>query len=657
MVSATRPALRLQLVGPLRLLSMETAEPVPIPKGRATTLFVVLAVHRGQLVGLDDIVAALWPSGGTTNAPQIVASLVSRLRRPLGSSLEHLDGGYRLDTRGWEVDVDDAERLVRSAERDLAAAEPGLSHAAARRAIELLGVGRPLEAHRSLTVVDDLDPVIDALLRRARGVAWASALALGDAESARREAAEATAADPLDEEAQRALMQALCDLGERNAALHTYSRLQRILRQDLGADPDPQTQSLHLRILRGEGGRASDRGTRPDRCGRRFEAVASSAGTQVVGRDDVLAEFADAWRSVVRGESAVLTLLGGAGCGKSEALRAGANHVTATGGVVLDAHCSRYERVTMMQPLVAAIRRFCAGEHPDRVRDLARGLEPALVELIPALADVLSPAVAPHPAPSYGHAVEAVQVFLLNVARRQPLMIAVDDAHVADDGTITVLHRLRASNAPRMLLAVTAQDGDADALSAALGATSRRLFLKPLTAHDVAELARRWRVPAAAGEVYALTGGVPGLVVETLRAVAGGADPDHLVPPLPILRDAALEHLRAAGDAAVRLLALVAVFGRRFRFEDLVRLGFPLPDAVAATQRALRLGLLLVDGDALVFASGLVHAAALASVPEPIRRNVERCLPVAVDRSAPSAVVDLRRGRGRSPIDGLDPAS
>ena len=106
--AAARPALRLQLLGPVNVFVPDRLEPAPIPKGRASTLLALLAAKRNELISLDAISVALWPPSPPPNAGQLVACLVSRLRRVVGPAIEHIDGAFRLNTRGWAVDVDDA---------------------------------------------------------------------------------------------------------------------------------------------------------------------------------------------------------------------------------------------------------------------------------------------------------------------------------------------------------------------------------------------------------------------------------------------------------------------------------------------------------------------------------------------------------------------
>jgi predicted ATPase len=216
----------------------------------------------------------------------------------------------------------------------------------------------------------------------------------------------------------------------------------------------------------------------------------------------------------------------------------------------------------------------------------------------------------------------SVQSFVTNLSASRPVLLAIDDAQLADQDTVVVLRQLSATSSRRVLVMVTAPEGESTPLIDALGISARRLRLCPLTVEDVSELAARWRVPDAVSDVYSLTGGLPGLVVEALRAVADGAAVDELGLSLPALDEAILNHLRTAGDALVSLLGLAAAVGRRFRFDDLLRMGIPIAEAAAGVQRAMHLGLLEADGDTLAFASGLLHIAVLDAVPEAIRHDL-----------------------------------
>ncbi|HEX6132211.1 MAG TPA: bacterial transcriptional activator domain-containing protein, partial [Actinomycetota bacterium] len=74
----------------------------------------------------------------------------------------------------------------------------------------------------------------------------------GDPGQAVRDADRALVVDPYREPALRLMMRALADAGDRAGALRAYERFRRRVADELGADPSPQTQALHVEILRGE---------------------------------------------------------------------------------------------------------------------------------------------------------------------------------------------------------------------------------------------------------------------------------------------------------------------------------------------------------------------------------------------------------------------
>jgi DNA-binding SARP family transcriptional activator len=68
--------------------------------------------------------------------------------------------------------------------------------------------------------------------------------------SAERSAWELVRAAPLDEKGHRLLMRALAARGDRAEALRVYERLRRMLLDELGVGPGPETRALHGEILR-----------------------------------------------------------------------------------------------------------------------------------------------------------------------------------------------------------------------------------------------------------------------------------------------------------------------------------------------------------------------------------------------------------------------
>jgi DNA-binding SARP family transcriptional activator len=99
-----------------------------------------------------------------------MASLVSRLRKALGPDrIVGGRGGYRFETAGCRVDVDDAERLVREAESQLRGGRAALGNAASAQALQLLEQGQLLEDEPYALWASDARREAERLLRRPAG--------------------------------------------------------------------------------------------------------------------------------------------------------------------------------------------------------------------------------------------------------------------------------------------------------------------------------------------------------------------------------------------------------------------------------------------------------------------------------------------------------
>jgi predicted ATPase/DNA-binding SARP family transcriptional activator len=75
---------------------------------------------------------------------------------------------------------------------------------------------------------------------------------LGEAETAIPYAQRLVSLDPLNEASHRQLMQVYLQAGQHNAALKQYQTCEKILRKELGIDPQPETRELYKKIRKGE---------------------------------------------------------------------------------------------------------------------------------------------------------------------------------------------------------------------------------------------------------------------------------------------------------------------------------------------------------------------------------------------------------------------
>ncbi|MFF4399756.1 BTAD domain-containing putative transcriptional regulator [Streptomyces sp. NPDC001480] len=232
------PSLRVEVLGPLRLLV--DGAPVEVPGPRRRTVLALLALAEGRSVTVDRLVDALWPSGVPASGRQALHNHVSRLRGHLGPAagrLETRHDGYRLALRPCELDLARARAMLARA-REQARRDPAGACALLREAHELW---------RGPVLADltDVDPVAAAveecrqLGREVTDALIAAAVAAGRAEEVVGLAAARAAADPLREPAVLLHMRALAATGQAPEALRVGREYRRRLVDETGLDPSP----------------------------------------------------------------------------------------------------------------------------------------------------------------------------------------------------------------------------------------------------------------------------------------------------------------------------------------------------------------------------------------------------------------------------------
>jgi DNA-binding SARP family transcriptional activator len=609
--------LRVRLLGRFQLLGAGPA-PLQLPTGKATTVAQLLVVRRGSFVPVDTIVDVLWGDDAPPGAAQNVASLVSRLRRPLGP--DRISGGrkgYRFEPAGCEIDLDVAERLVDEAGGQLRARQPALAASAAAQARSLLEAGGYLEDEPFAAWAEEGRRHAERLLRQARRASWVAALAVGDNATALEVASRAVDADPLDEEAHRAVIEALYRNGEPGAALAAYERLRATLVDELGSDPSPQSEGLYLAILRME--------PLPDAAGTSGPtAPASAPATELVGREPAVEALTRRWSAAAGGAAALCVVAGAAGAGKTAVASELAHRAQATGAALLWSACHEAERSLFLQPILEALRSFLGGMAPERVRTVVGEWAGTITQLMPELGRVLDVRGYDRAAPEIEHrrSLEAVTGVIRGIARHQPVLLALDDAHHAGDSTFEAVHFLleRLPAEPVMVLLVTASDA-LDDLRATFGASADVVGIEPLSPADVAVLARGFGVDEnMAGELHARTGGNVQFVVEALRLAAeGGAEQPAS------LQIAVLERVRRVGREVEDLLRVAAVAGTTFELDLVADLAsISEEEAAQRAEHALRAGLLTTSGPRFEFAGSVIREALYDTTPAPVRASRHR---------------------------------
>lgn len=265
----------------------------------------MLLLRRGQVVDPQRILELVWGHEAVSLTPAVVHTVVSRLRRSLGTTaVETTPTGYRLGP--GSLDSDEFVQAVEPPGREspqetvdrLRAALSiwrGPTAYADVDATLLSAEGTRLEELRALA----RHHLVDALLDQRTTEATTEALGLAQAR---------VAEDPLDERAHEQVMLAAYRAGRPADAVAAYGRLASTLRDELGLDPGQPARDLHARILaRDPDLLAADRGSpRPPRTG-----PAAPLGP-LVGREAELEQL-----SAELGRHRLVTVTGPGGVGKT----------------------------------------------------------------------------------------------------------------------------------------------------------------------------------------------------------------------------------------------------------------------------------------------------------------------------------------------------
>ncbi|MFD0904626.1 helix-turn-helix transcriptional regulator [Actinomadura sediminis] len=323
-------------------------------------------------------------------------------------------------------------------------------------------------------------------------------------------------------------------------------------------------------------------------------------------RDVILDELKTIYEESSRGQGRVVLVSGGVAVGKTELLYRFAEHVMRSGALLLSAVGSAAEHGVRMGVIGQL---FYSAELPaEHAADVDCWVDAAATGA------------------NGGSPVRLMQKacsVLLGLARSRPLVIAVDDVHLADAESLqTLLSLHRRIGAARVLIVLNQRvpvDRDKRELQVELARRPyfRGIELRPLTAGEVAGwLAARLPAPPddeLAEAVYRLSGGNPLLVtalVEDHRAESARSRGRRSAPAVAGAFAHAMQTcLQRCDETALRTARAAAVLGASAERNRIARV---LDLEAAAVTAALE----RLERDGLMEGHGFRHPRALAAVLE-----------------------------------------
>lgn len=617
--------LRLHLLG--RFEAVRADAPIPAHawrRRRPADLLKLVALAPGRVLSREKAIDALWPDKDPASGANNLHRALYDLRQVLGGRWVDIERGQvRLRADAW-VDVDAFERAAAEGGRE------GRVRAVALYRGDLLpedGGEAPLRARRAALRARFVEVALP--------LAHAAAVE-GDVQLAVPLLRRVLEVDRSAEEAHRLLMRLLAEAGRRADALRQYDACDAALRAG-GLAPSDETRQLRASVQEGELGPARSRppldGAR--RAARRLLGTADPP--PVRGRGPLLLLL----ESLVEQGAGALVLLGERGVGTTRLAVEGARIAQGRGAAVL-----------------CGIGGTAPGVPYALFQDALR--EEARVN--PTAPDPFAPATfaAGVAGEDVRRAVfEGVERALRAVAGGRPLLLLLDDLHLADESSLNLVHFVaRRAKALRLMLVATCGE------EAVHAGTAIQMALAHL---DCGRLARGVRVPRLglagtreqvhdlAGEppddatfarIYRATDGSPLLVEEVVRAWTAS---DRAAVP----GDAAAAiraRVAGLGERPEEFLAAAAVAGARFEFEP-VRLvtGLTSHEAAAAVEACLHARLVDGDGAGYHFHHALVREAVYGGLPDERRRALHAAFADVLEAQAvhepPSEVVAHHRRR------------
>ncbi len=609
-----------------------SGEPIRFRTKKHLALLIYLAVdartHRRERLA-----ELLWPNVTPTEGRHSLATALSTLRPRLGpQGLETSRDHVRLSPGRVELDLDRLEA------GDILGTEVTgtLEVAAFLDGFDIVDSSefnhwKDRQQARLLPAIKDALVVLIDRCRRT-----------GDSRQIERLADRMLVLDELSEEAIRAKMEARAFAGDRLTALEFFEEWKKKLADELQAVPSDLVEGMAVRLRR----RGWERTTSTN-----IPTVPTDQwrGRPFIGRAAEYRVLYELWEGVQRAEPGHALIMGDSGVGKTTLVEKLTTAAGLEGAAISRVQCYDLEReipYSTVSSLILGLldRPGVSATAPESLAELAKTV-PQVRHRFPNI---------PASSDSQGEAArirltEAFHEMLASVAEEHPVILVVDDLHLADDVSLAVLHLMmrRARGQPIMVLLI-ARPGElpqspqaAKLRAAARGLGIHEIELLPLGDEESLELlrslipsdeiqpslpAQRALLRAAAGYPMVLE-----FLVQDWResgAQSAGLSVDAMTNELGpggaarvAFRDILARVARSLDPTTHNVLNLASILGHRLNDMSMYTLvDLSLGQTITAMAELVSRRVLRDGATGLEFVNEMVRAAAYMGVPATLRK-------------------------------------